>query len=92
MFRLAYALGHPLKDRGGRPRRVPGPEPDLDSEACPIPESCRDVVLLKDGDSDPFLTDLAMDRAAARHRRPGRTVRIADPGPGVDFNDLARAS
>ena len=90
--RAVATLPHPvLKDRAGRPRRVPGPQPDLESEACPIPRECRDLVLLKDGDSDPFLTDLAMQRAAARHALRGRIIRVADPGEGVDFNDLARA-
>ena len=81
-------LPHPtLKGPGGRPQRAPGPEPDLEREACPIPDACRDLVLVKDGDSDPFLTDRAMERAAARHKRPGRRIRIADPGEGIDFND-----
>jgi hypothetical protein len=85
-------LPHPTaRDEGGRPRRVPGPQPKFESEACPIPELCVDLMLLKDGDSDPFLTDLAMLRAAARHRCAGRRIAVADPGEGVDFNDLARA-
>lgn len=84
---------HPTKtDKAGRPRRVPGATPDFDSEACPIPDACRDLVLLKDGDSDAFLTDLALQRAALRHRRAGRRIAIADPGAGVDFNDLARGA
>jgi hypothetical protein len=90
--RAVETVAHPTaKDRGGRPRRVPGPQPDLDSPACPVPDECGELVLLKDGDSDPFLTDLAMERAAARHDRPGRRIAVAEPGEGLDFNDVARA-
>lgn len=91
--RSVARLPHPfLRDKAGRPRRVPGPEPDLESEACPIPDACVDLMLLKDGDSDPFTTEQAMIRAAFRHQRRGRRIAIADPGDGFDFNDLARGA
>ena len=90
--RAIETLPHPvLKDRAGRPRRVPGPQPDLESDACPIPRACRDLVLVKDGDSDLVLTDFAMQRAAARHRLAGRRIAVAEFGAGLDANDLLRA-
>jgi hypothetical protein len=73
-----------------RPRFVPGPEPDLTSDAMPVPEEVEDLVVIKDGDSEPFATDMAMRRFAARHARPGRSIRIVDPGAPVDLNDLLR--
>ena len=83
------SVKHPtLKDLAGRARRVPGPQPDLESEAMPVPAQCRELVLLQDGDSDPFTTEMAMRRAASRHAAPGRVVRIAAAPEGADFNDV----
>lgn len=80
---------HPTaKDKAGRALRVPGPVPDFESKAVPIPDHVRDLRLLGDGDSDPFTTRLAMDRAAARHAAPERRVSIAWPEPGRDFNSM----
>jgi len=83
------SVTHPsLRHASGRAMRVPGPEPDFSGAAMPVPEACRELVLLKDGDSDPFATDLAMTRAVARHARVGRKVRVAAAAAGADFNDM----
>ncbi|HGW6361815.1 TPA: CHC2 zinc finger domain-containing protein [Escherichia coli] len=91
MFRAGIDLGnlagkalstvpHPtLKTARGQAQRVPGPEPDLESPAMPVPDHVTELVLLGDGDSDPFLTRNAMERARARHMRPGLTVRVIFP-------------
>ena len=50
-----------------------------------LPVAASEVVILADGD-DPGEA-AAMD-AARRWKREGRTVRIARPPPGLDFNDL----
>ena len=85
----AETVAHPtLKTKGGRPGRVGGAEPDFSRQAMPVPDMCVDLTLLRDGDSDPFLTDLAMIRGGRRFSRDGRVVRCADAPPGVDFNDL----
>jgi hypothetical protein len=82
-------IAHPtLKDRGGKPQRVPGPEPDLESSAMPIPETVTELVLLGDGDSEPVLTHYAMERAKHRHARPGRLIRTPFAPVGLDFNDV----
>lgn len=86
-------IAHPtdrVPDKRGAMRRVhvPGPVPDFSSPAMPIPPECTDLVLLADGDSEPFLTRMAMARAQARHAAPGRRVRVAWAPPGKDFNDL----
>lgn len=54
-----------------------------------LPPNFADVVVLADGD-DPGEA-AAMD-CARRMAREGRRVRIARPPPGMDFNDLLRAS
>jgi hypothetical protein len=82
---------HPsAKTPAGRRLRVPGPVPDLAESAMTVPDGITELVLLGDGDSDPFTTRLVLDRACRRHARPGRTCRQAWPPQGVDFDDLAR--
>jgi len=73
-------IAHPtLTTSNGRAQRVPGPDPDPNSPAMPVPDSVTELVLLGDGDSDPFLTRNALERARARHRREGRNVRAVFP-------------
>jgi hypothetical protein len=87
----AGAVTHPeLKTDTGRPRRVPGPDPDPADLGIPIPDSVADLVLLEDSTSDPFGTRCAMHRAALRYAREGRTIRSARPPAGKDFDDLLR--
>lgn len=94
-------VAHPfLKDAGGKPQRIQGPEPDLKGSGIAIPDSVEDIVLLGDGDSDRFTTHCALYRGARRFRlnseamtRIGRTVRVAWAPEGRDFNDeLLRAA
>jgi hypothetical protein len=85
------SIAHPTKKHGnGRALRIPGPEPDLSEPAMPVPGNCRELVLLKDGDSDAFTTGIVMARATARHACKGRKVCVAEPRPGADFNDMLR--
>lgn len=94
--RAEGAVAHPswiVTDRRGRRRlkQVPGPVPLRDPERDLMPlERFREIVILGDGDSDRFTTEMAIRRAAARWARPGRTVSVAWPGDGVDFNDVLR--
>jgi len=87
---------HPTQTRTdslGRVRKVkvPGDTPDLDDIAMSVPESVAELILLGDGDSDRFTTEMTLRRAMARHARPGRTARIAWADEGCDFNDMLRA-
>lgn len=77
-------------DKLGRvfPVLVPGAVPNPASAAMWVPDEIAHLTLLGDGDSDPFITDLAMRRAEARHAAPGRTVTTAWAPPGKDFNSL----
>ncbi|NJO54713.1 MAG: hypothetical protein HC829_07615, partial [Bacteroidales bacterium] len=87
------SVAHPtLLSPKGRPQRVPGPEPDLRAPAMPVPDSVTDLVLLGDGDSDPFTTRLALERSCRRNARRGRTCRPAFAPEGTDFNDLMMTS
>jgi hypothetical protein len=61
------SVAHPtLKDAGGRPRHIPGPQPNLDIAGIIVPPGVDDVVLLGDGDSDRFTTECALACASAR--------------------------
>jgi hypothetical protein len=73
-----------------RARMVPGPDPEPGARAMPLPECCEELILIRDGDSEPVLTAHALTRCARRSARPGRTIRLADPGDGLDINDLVK--
>ncbi|WP_316173553.1 MULTISPECIES: CHC2 zinc finger domain-containing protein [unclassified Bradyrhizobium] len=89
--KASVSLPHPtLKDGSGKPRKVPGPEPDMASRAMPVPDGVSELVLLGDGDSEPILTRLALERASHRHAKEGRTIRAAFAPDGTDFNDLIK--
>lgn len=82
---------HPTAcDAGGRPLRVPGPDPDLAKPGVAIPASIDDVVALGDGDSDAVTTQCALYRGAQRFLALNDSVmvRIAWAPQGKDFNDL----
>lgn len=86
---------HPTEtftDKAGRTRRrqIPGPIPDMDDLALAIPDAITDLYLIGDGDSEPVRTRNAMERAARRHKRPGRRIYIVFAKPGFDFNDMLR--
>lgn len=94
--RAADRIFHPTEtktDSAGRVRRVkvPGIVPDIDSRAVVVPESVEDLHLVGDGDSEAFRTRCVLVRAAARHARPGRAVRLVMAPEGRDFNDMIRA-
>ncbi|MFG1465237.1 CHC2 zinc finger domain-containing protein [Xanthobacter sp. DSM 24535] len=70
--------------------KVPGPVPDMDSPAMCVPPEIKRLTLLGDGDSDPFTTLCAMERARARHAARVPEVAVAWPPEGMDFNDMLR--
>jgi hypothetical protein len=80
-------------DKLGRERAVtvPGPMPDLSAPTMPVPDSVREMILLGDGDSDPFTTRAAIERAGKRYARRDRVIRAAFSPEGSDFNDMRRA-
>jgi Family of unknown function (DUF5906)/CHC2 zinc finger len=90
--RSAESVRHPTeKDAGGkRALRVPGPLPDLDAKAFPVPVGTARVVLLGDGDSDPFRTRCALHCGSKRLEAAGVAALVAMAPAGEDFNDRAR--
>jgi hypothetical protein len=87
--RAVETVPHPTeKTAAGRVKRIPGPVADMTAPAMPVPDDCPELVLLGDGDSEPFFTRTALQRATQRHERPGRLVRVAIAPAGCDFNDL----
>lgn len=95
--RAAETIPHPTEikiDRRGAKRRVkvPGPVPadEPGKPALMPPETVTEIVMLGDGDSDRFTTEMVLTRAAARWARPGREIRVAWAPAEKDFNDLLR--
>ncbi|MFC2252476.1 CHC2 zinc finger domain-containing protein [Labrys portucalensis] len=94
--RPAEAIAHPTErtvDAKGRhrARKVPGPVPDLNSQAFSVPVGTKEVCLLGDGDSDRFATSMAIQRAATRISKlfpMVEDVRCAMADDGEDFNDM----
>jgi hypothetical protein len=89
--RAVAQIVHPeLKTAAGKPRRVPGPDPDLSQSAINLSDSVTRVTILGDSDSDPFTTRCAVFRGAQRFKaaRAGRMVKIAYAPEGLDFNDM----
>ncbi|SEE60139.1 hypothetical protein SAMN05519104_6688 [Rhizobiales bacterium GAS188] len=98
--RSVGTMRHPtLKrvDKRGRESaiRVRDAEPDLAHPGIPLPLGIKEVVILGDGDSDPFATRQTLKRAAARFSAEALgekpCVRIAYAAAGWDFNDMWRA-
>lgn len=54
-----------------------------------LPNALRDVIVLADGDEPG---EAAAQSCARRWQREGRSVRIARPPRGMDFNDLLKTS
>ena len=93
--KAAGRVPHPTAtkpDRNLKHRRVfvpdGTPDPDDDSPLIGVAASVERLILLGDGDSEPFATRLAMQRAGARYAEayPQLEVRLAMARPGQDFN------
>jgi hypothetical protein len=95
--KAAGRVRHPIETRVDcrgrvRPHFVPDNEPldDPDFPVIPIAPSVRELVLIGDGDSEPFFTRQAMERAGKRFARafPHLLIRLWSADPGQDFNDM----
>ncbi|MGD5712569.1 hypothetical protein QUT19_22805, partial [Xanthomonas citri pv. citri] len=74
--RADKTVNHPtLKRPNGQPQKVPHRFPDTEDPGLSIPDSVEEMILLGDGDSEKVLTENAMERAARRYARAGRTIR-----------------
>jgi hypothetical protein len=74
------------------PRMVPGPEPAerADWPAIAPPPSVLSIVILGDGDSDPFMTRNVVERARRRWLGQGFAPQAVFADDGMDFNDMWR--
>ena len=75
-----------------------------DGDCLMPPAGLAVAIILGDGDSDRFITERTLRRAAARWARPsssdaigqqtiqGRTIKVAWAPPGMDFNDVLRGA
>ncbi len=91
--RAIGTIAHPELTRpDGRAQRVPGPMPDPDDKGLSIPDTVTELILLGDGDSETVLTQFAMERAARRYAKDGRTIRVVFAPAGMDFNDVLQVS
>lgn len=88
--RAVETVAHPtLKNKAGRPAKVPGPVPDMsDPKALTIPDCVDDVLRLGDGDSDRFTAEQVHARSKTRWARQGRRDATAWAPDGKDFNDI----
>ena len=86
-------IPHPTEikiDRRGAKRRLKAEE--AGKPALMPPDEIDEIILLGDGDSDPFATSQVLQRASTRWARPGRSILAAWAPAETDFNDLLRAA
>ena len=67
---------------------LPTEEPDHRHPGFMPPKLVRRLIILADGDGDPFIGSALIERARRRFERLGLQVTVAWPTPGCDFNDL----
>lgn len=67
----------------------------LGNMSAPVPQNLKELILCADADNkDMKAANAIMESAVRKHRAssPGCTVRIAQPDPGKDFNDMQRGA
>lgn len=77
-------MAHPTR----ADKRLPTVMPDMGRPGLIIPDFVNELILLGDADGDRPTCEALIERAARRHFRRGRVVRVAWPRDGMDFNDL----
>lgn len=91
----AYSLGnlsgaatgtvpHPVRPGAS----IPNGEPDPDNPGLVLPAGVTGVVLIGDGDSEPYTTRAKLLTAGRKFRRAGLEVLISMAPDGKDFGDL----
>ncbi len=94
--RVAHpAIRKPDKNDVLRPVWVKGPIPKPDqrpADAMQVPPWINEILLIADGDSEPFATASDMARGKARLEAGGALTGIAWPPRGMDFADILALS
>lgn len=68
-------------------RSIPSGEPDLDNPGMDVGAGVEELILLGDGDSDPFTTRAHLLCASRRFRAAGLMVSVSMAPESKDFND-----
>ncbi|TXH34046.1 MAG: hypothetical protein E6Q98_19935 [Rhodospirillaceae bacterium] len=76
---------HPIDPQ----KRVQTEHPDMSRPGIVLPDRVRQVVILGDGDSDPYCTRAIVNRGVRRWQAEGREVNVIWASPGMDFCDMA---
>ncbi|MBO9451460.1 hypothetical protein J7426_14395 [Tropicibacter sp. R16_0] len=92
----AFWAGVDLGNMAGQPERIPGkkwsnlPKLDQTKPSFVPPEWVRRLIYIKDGDSQPTMTQAYLERGLHRARslRPGLETAIVSPPSGLDLNDV----
>ncbi|MDY0882289.1 CHC2 zinc finger domain-containing protein [Dongia soli] len=70
-------------------KRVQTEHPDMSRPGIVLPPKVRQVVILGDGDSDPYCTRAIVNRGVRRWQAESREVEIIWANPAMDFCDMA---
>ena len=85
------SIPHPTrKHPDGRPMMMPNGTPNMDPDASGmiLPEGVERLILIGDGDSEPFSTKMKLMGAIRRHTAEGIAVSIHMAPAGKDWNDV----
>lgn len=80
------SIPHPTKPG----KTIPNGEPDMDHPGLILPDVVEEIILLGDGDSDPYATRAQLLTGARRFRALGKVVSISFAPAGGDWNDVLR--
>lgn len=85
-------IPHPEKRKpDGSPYRIANGEPAPEKPGVILPEWVREVIILGDGDSDPWQMQAKVLGQVRRWRAQGRIVSVHMAPPRMDFNDVLMA-
>lgn len=87
-----FPKGGPISPKTGKPIPIPNGIPDMDQPGMILPPQVKKLILLQDGDSEPFMTKARVLCAATRHHAQGIEVWRWPAPDGYDFASWAVAA
>jgi hypothetical protein len=79
------SVAHPVS----KEKRFPGPMPDMNKPGIILPKNTDAVGIIRDSDSDPYMTKAAILRAVRRFEREGKKIiGVMSADDGEDYNDM----